>query len=125
MRVGQRLRFAQGRCGGGDTQHAAAAGDGHIFGVDLCAGVEGHARVAVLCDSQYVADARRVRVFFGGQHHAERDVVAPIQLHFVECALRRRQQHIKQVGIQAAHDGLCFWIAHTAIEFQYFDRAVG
>ena len=67
-------------------------------------------------------------VALGGQHHAHGGAAVPIELEVFEhlaFAIGRGQQHIDQIGFEAHHDGLCFGVAHAAVELEGFDLSLG
>ena len=61
----------------------------------------------------------------GGQHHAQRHALVPVQAQSVQLAVGTGQEHLREVASQTHHDGLGLGVAHAAIELQGFDAAVG
>ena len=68
--------------------------------------------------------ARVHGVACGSHDDAQCGTSVPLQLQGIKLAAGGRQHHFHQIGFQAHHDGLSFWIAHSAIELQCFGHAL-
>ncbi|CFW05319.1 Uncharacterised protein [Bordetella pertussis] len=61
----------------------------------------------------------------GGQHHAQGGAAVPDDVGLVERAVDGVLERIKQVALDAHHDGLRFRVAHAAVVLQRLDGPVG
>ena len=64
------------------------------------------------------------RITAGRHHNAERRARIPAGNLPAEFAVQCRQAECHEIGLQPCHDRLCLRIAHAAIEFDHFRRAV-